>query len=214
MMEQKKLLIIFARNPELGKVKTRLAADIGNQAALEVYRSLIQHTRAVAEKVVAKKEVHFSDKLIENDGWDPDLFGKRLQRGSDLGERMADSFEEAFARGFEQVVLIGSDLFDLRTEDLNKAYEALERYPVVLGPAQDGGYYLIGLTKRKPELFDNKPWGSDKVLEQTLIHLRADEYRLLDVRNDVDRVSDIIDIDEFQPFLQDYRHDKSHKTSS
>jgi rSAM/selenodomain-associated transferase 1 len=195
-------LLIFTRNPEAGKCKTRLAATIGEQAALDIYCFLLRHTAEVAHNLEGvDKFVFFSDHAGDGSFWDPSRFRHRLQKGDDLGERMLQAFREAFSMGYSQVVLIGSDLYDISTEDLDASFRALDRHEVVLGPASDGGYYLIGMKRPLPALFKGKQWGRESVLEDTLADLEGINTSLLSMRNDVDRYEDIEGNPVFEPFL-------------
>ncbi|MFS4454773.1 TIGR04282 family arsenosugar biosynthesis glycosyltransferase [Maribacter sp. 2304DJ31-5] len=203
-MNKKKdsLLLIFTRNPELGKCKTRLGATIGDSAALEVYKFLLDHTVKITADLYAKKVVYYSKEIWENDIWDNARFEKRLQQGADLGERMENAFWDGFERGFEKIIIIGSDIFDLTLNDLENAFEALDQNDFVVGPAQDGGYYLLGMKKLKTVLFKNKDWGNETVLESTLNDLQHEKYKLLEERNDIDHYEDIKDNVIFDPFLK------------
>ena len=153
---QQDLLIIFTRNPELGKVKTRLAADVGDQAALEIYLFLLERTRKITQGLKQIKQVHYSDKINPTDLWPNHIYDKRIQVEGDLGCKMRSAFEEGFEEGYKRIVIIGSDLYDLTQEDIELAFERLKTTEVVLGPAQDGGYYLLGLTRMIPDLFNRK----------------------------------------------------------
>jgi rSAM/selenodomain-associated transferase 1 len=185
-------LLIFTRNPEPGKCKTRLAASIGDQSALDVYRFLLTHTARIATEVEkTDKFVYFSEHVGDGSFWDPSVFHFRLQSGEELGSRMRNAFREAFTLGYTSVIIIGSDLYDLTPEDLREAFKRLDEHEVVLGPASDGGYYLLGLKVLIPELFENKAWGMDTVLEATLTDLEGRDTFVLPVRNDVDRYEDI-----------------------
>ncbi|NER10377.1 hypothetical protein SAMN06265375_10180 [Muriicola jejuensis] len=201
--KNKDLLIIFTRNPVPGKCKTRLAASVGDEAALEIYLFLLRHTVAVTTPLNADKRVYYSDSMGVNDLWDEEVYSKHVQEGADLGQRMARAFKNGFSDGYKNIIIIGSDLFDLNTEDLNKAFEALKKSDYVLGPAQDGGYYLLGMKHFKSELFENKAWGSSRVLEQTLADLKEEACILLPPKNDVDVLEDILDNPAFLPFIKD-----------
>ena len=195
--------MIFTRNPEPGKCKTRLAATIGDVPALEIYRFLLRHTAAITQPLTGTdKWVYFSEHFGDGSIWDPTSFKYHLQKGDDLGARMLRAFQDAFIRGYSRVVLIGSDLYDLGTPDLDLAFQELERHEVVLGPAGDGGYYLIGMKRPMPELFSEKHWGTETVLEETLADLAGTDTFLLPVRNDVDRYEDIEGNPVFEPFLK------------
>ena len=173
------LIIVFVRSPELGKVKTRLARSIGDQSALNVYKILLKHTAAVLRDLSFDKVVYFSEKIDNNDFWENSLFEKKLQKGADLGERMHHAFDTAFNKGYKKVLIIGSDLFDLTSSLITSAFEALETYDISIGPSLDGGYYLLGMKKLQPEVFKNKKWGTDSVLENTLQDLKKQKIKLL-----------------------------------
>ncbi|MEZ4859087.1 MAG: TIGR04282 family arsenosugar biosynthesis glycosyltransferase [Flavobacteriaceae bacterium] len=203
----KKLLLIFTRNPELGKCKTRLAAKIGNEAALEIYVFLLKHTAKITQKVISDKYVYYSEEIKDNAIWNDPAFHKRLQKGNDLGERMAAAFEQGFKDGYEKIIIIGSDMYDLTTEELDRAFEALNENDFVIGPATDGGYYLLGMKKRKPQLFQDKLWGTSTVLQSTLTQLASEKWVLLSEKNDIDVFEDIKNIEIFQPFIKKVTND-------
>ncbi|MFI8378549.1 TIGR04282 family arsenosugar biosynthesis glycosyltransferase [Leeuwenhoekiella sp. NPDC079379] len=194
-------LLIFTRNPELGKVKTRLAAGVGDEAALEIYTFLLKHTVTITQNLTADKHVFYSEKIRSGDFWDDDKFTKKLQHGEDLGERMNKAFDEAFRAGYKKAIIIGSDMHDLSQQDLEEAFTVLDDHDFVVGPAEDGGYYLLGMTFLKPELFHNKVWGTETVLQNTLADLKGESFKLLPTRNDVDYYEDIEGIEAFFPFL-------------
>ncbi|MGB7786015.1 MAG: TIGR04282 family arsenosugar biosynthesis glycosyltransferase [Salinimicrobium sp.] len=190
-MPQKNLLLVFTRNPELGKVKKRLAADIGDASALRLYKFLLQHTFEVVKKLSVEKWVCYSEEIPQQDLWDKGDFQKKVQQGKGLGERMENSFFEAFEEGYEKVVIIGSDLYDLQEEDLKKAFLALDTCDYVIGPASDGGYYLFGMKSLNSQVFRNKNWGTATVLQDTLQDLKNEKLTMLDVRNDIDTLHDL-----------------------
>ncbi len=200
-----RLLIIFTRNPVLGKCKTRLAATIGDKNALEVYQFLLNHTQGITSPLPVDKIVYYSEFINQDDIWDPAVFEKQIQAKGDLGKRIAQAFQSGFAAGYKQIVLIGSDVYDLHTADLDSAFQMLIDNEVVIGPAEDGGYYLIGLNQFIPEIFQNKEWGKSTVLKDTLQDLNAKKVFLLPVKNDVDVYEDIENIPAFSPFLIDLR---------
>lgn len=201
-------LLIFTRNPELGKCKTRLAATIGDPAALEVYKHLLRHTaEQCAEFRQADRFVYFTEALGTGEFWDPSTFTYKLQQGSDLGEKMKNAFRAAFGAGYKRVVLIGSDLPDLDTQVLGQAFEALKQQEVVFGPAADGGYYLVGLVEVPEQIFIGKSWGGTEVLSDTLSDLQGIQVSLLSERNDVDRYEDIAHRPEFKPYITHISND-------
>ncbi|MEL6973858.1 MAG: TIGR04282 family arsenosugar biosynthesis glycosyltransferase [Bacteroidota bacterium] len=199
--KSKRLLLIFTRNPQLGKCKTRLAATIGDQAALDVYVFLLEHTRSITASLDASKQVYYSEEIANDDLWSLNTFEKKQQVGEDLGQRMQNAFAEGFTEGYEHILIIGSDMYDLSTKDLEAAFDALETNEVVLGPAEDGGYYALGLSRMHQALFENKQWGTTSVLKDSLADLKESTYFLLEEKNDVDYYEDIKDIAVFKPFL-------------
>jgi len=198
---QDNLLIIFTRNPELGKCKTRLAASVGDETALAIYVFLLKHTQTVTAPLEVDKEVHYSNRIGEDDLWDPEVFQKKMQWGDDLGARMHHAIQAGMKAGYKRIILIGSDLYDLNTADLEQAFEVLNTHEVVLGPAEDGGYYLLGMTELIPEVFINKAWGTESVLKDTLADLTNKNTHLLAIKNDIDVLEDIRENPAFQPFL-------------
>lgn len=202
MNKSKNLLLIFTRNPELGKCKTRLATKVGNQSALEIYKFLLTHTVKITENINVTKQVYYSDKVGVNDIWNTAIFDKKIQNGNDLGERMHNAFNQGFIDGFKNIIIIGSDMFDMNQTDLENAFLQLEKNDYVIGPAVDGGYYLLGIRKQNDSIFKQKTWGTNTVLKDTLIDLKNEKIKLLEAKNDVDYFEDIKDIEAFQPFLK------------
>lgn len=195
------LLLIFTRNPELGKVKSRLAADIGEHAALEIYNFLLEHTHKITKNLPIAKEVWYSNEVPQKDLWNEGDFYKKAQQGIDLGERMLHAFEKGFNNGYKYISIIGSDMFDIDSSHLQEAFSKLERNDAVIGPATDGGFYYLGLSKPIYSLFANKDWGTDTVFKSCMHDLKNYQTAQLSAKNDVDYLSDIKDIDVFKPFL-------------
>ena len=187
----KNLIIVFVRTPELGKVKTRLAKSIGDVSALTIYKLLLTHTATVLHDLSFDKVVYYSEKMEENDFWEARLFEKKLQKGADLGERMQHAFETAFEQGYQKVLIIGSDLFDLKSIHITTAFEALENHDLTIGPSLDGGYYLLGMKELYPAVFKNKKWGTDSILGNTLKDLQQQNVKLLEALNDIDTFEDL-----------------------
>jgi rSAM/selenodomain-associated transferase 1 len=186
-------LVIFVRHPELGKVKTRLANVIGDEKALLVYKQLLDHTHQVTLSLACRKFVYYAEDVIEHDLWSSPGFTKRKQSGIDLGERMSNAFKKLFDQGFEKVLIIGSDCYQLQTEILQEAIHFLAIKEVVIGPTFDGGYYLLGTNRFIPELFIGKSWSTDQVTSQTLkdVHRLNLAHQLLKKLHDVDEAADL-----------------------
>jgi rSAM/selenodomain-associated transferase 1 len=193
------LLIIFVRNRVRGKVKTRLAATIGPDKALEVYLLLLERTMEVTRPLALDKTVFFSDTLENGGTWETGDYGKKVQQGEGLGERMAAAFAAAFAEGYQRVGIIGSDCYELTPDILRQAFQQLEEKDLVIGPSTDGGYYFLGMTRFFPDLFRNKTWSSPTVLRDTLADAQSLQLQmaLLPQLTDVDEEKDLATIPGF-----------------
>ena len=200
-MKDKNLLLIFARNAVLGKVKTRLAKSVGNETALKIYEFLLQKTHQVTQELSCIKAVHYSEKIMVDDIWEAGDYQKHLQQGDDLGQKMGHAFKNSFESGYKKVVVIGTDLFDLTPELIEESFLSLDSNDVVLGPAKDGGYYLLGMTAFHTSLFNNKAWGTSSVREDTLKDLTHKKVHLLKELNDIDVVEDIKHHPNFAKFI-------------
>ena len=189
----KKALIIFVRKPEVGKVKTRLAASMGEEKALAVYRRLLEHTHHISEGVKAEKFVFYFDEIEENDHWSDGNFNKSQQSSGDLGEKMRDAFSILFNEGYNDVAIIGSDCYELTTAIIEDSFEMLQQNDLAIGPANDGGYYLLGMKKLCMELFSDIEWSTEKVFAQTLAACISAglSYSLLPQLTDIDTEADL-----------------------
>lgn len=182
----RQLLIVFVKNLTLGKVKTRLAKTIGDINAFNIYKELVSITEHVTSNVQFERHIYFSNEIIDTK-WISDK--KFIQTEGDIGERMLNAFTDGFNKGFEQIILIGSDLPTISEQIINSGFEALNHSDVVFGPAQDGGYYLVGMNKLPTTLFNNKPWSQPSLLQETLKDLN--NYSLLKELNDIDTIEDL-----------------------
>jgi len=192
-MQNKNAILLFTKNPELGKVKTRLAKTIGNERALEIYKNLLTHTQSIASPIDADKFVFYSDTINETDQWSAADYYKKLQFNGDLGQRMAAAFQEAFSLGYQSVCIIGSDCYELTSAIISEAFSKLSDHDVVIGPTHDGGYYLLGMKLLYKPLFLNKSWSTDTVFSDTINDfdtLSLTSYRLIKL-SDVDEEKDL-----------------------
>ncbi len=198
MIGKQRRLILFARYPVAGRVKTRLIPALGAEGAAALHRRLVLRTLRTAE-VAARRAG--SELEIRFDGgseaamahWLGDGWVCRRQGDGDLGQRMASAFEDSFKEGSTATAVIGSDCPGLTPELLSGAFDALSQNSAVLGPATDGGYYLLGLTRFVPELFHGLTWGTDSVLADSLGILERAGIKpgLLDPLDDLDRPGDL-----------------------
>lgn len=203
---EKKLILIFVKNPEKGKVKTRLAKTVGNDKAYDIYLKLLDYTMKVAAMTEAQKQIWYSLFIDHEDGFGRQPTGrpkhsdgsginfeKKLQRGENLGVRMQNAFQDGFKGEYEKIVIIGSDCPGITADIIEEAFAKLERNDVVIGPSEDGGYYLLGLKKMIPGIFENISWSTEDVFSETVNVLKNEkmDYGLLPTLNDIDTEEDL-----------------------
>jgi rSAM/selenodomain-associated transferase 1 len=194
-------LLIFIKNPELGKVKTRLAATIGNEKALEVFKKLLVNIHDKSLNVQVDKLLFYSNFIDETDIWENDTFHKKLQNQSlDLGQRMLSAFEDAQVSGYSKALIVGSDIYEISTEILQKGFELLEDSETVIGPSLDGGYYAIGFNFEKinspdflQKIFLNKTWSHEHVAQEAIEVINSFSYtcKFLPTLSDIDTEEDL-----------------------
>ncbi|SDG48429.1 TIGR04282 family arsenosugar biosynthesis glycosyltransferase [Psychroflexus sediminis] len=195
------LVIVFAKNPQPGKCKTRLAKSIGDEKALEVYKELLKHTARTIGKVKANRAVFYSEEIRSGDLWSDTKFQKQVQSKGHLGQKMQAAFAWGFAQGFSKICIVGSDLFELRASDLENAFLKLDQNDAVFGPANDGGYYLMGMSRFYKNAFLKKAWSTEIVLQKTLEDLKGLSLAFLDTKTDIDTVEDLAKHPEFHPYI-------------
>lgn len=196
-------LIVFTRFPEPGKTKTRLIPTLGEKGASDLQRQMTEHIIATASKTNRRQGLTIE---VRHEGgstalmreWLGSQFSYLPQGPGDLGQRMARAFEAAFRDSKKAAVIVGSDIPGISTDIIQQAFEGLQNNDLVLGPARDGGYYLIGIKNTIPaetydRLFDGLNWGSGDVLSQTLQIARRSglNFILLEPLTDVDRPADL-----------------------
>ena len=187
-------LIIFVKAPRPGHVKTRLAQAIGPDAACAAYcemvDSLLKNLRGLDD---IQLRFTSDDALAEILHWVHPPWGAAPQGTGDLTQKLIAAFRDAFASGAERVAIIGSDSPDITRTDIHSAWAALTDNDVVIGPAEDGGYWLIGLRTEQPALFQNIPWSTNTVLQETLTRAKSAGLKtsLLRVLPDIDTVEDL-----------------------
>ncbi len=189
-------LIVFIKNPEEGKVKTRIAHTIGNAGALNIYLTLIDIVHHVVINTDTVRHVFYSEFLNKNDRWSDTSFCKHVQTGHDLGERMKNAFKSVFNAYSEQdtckVVIIGSDCPYLTPSIMDDAFFSLEQSDFVVGPTYDGGYYLLGMKIFTANIFDDIEWSTECVFDQTIdkIKNQGSTFQLLPTLHDIDTEDD------------------------
>jgi hypothetical protein len=194
---QKNLLIVFVKYPRPGMVKSRLAAAIGREQAAQAYRELAEKTLT---QISPTRQDSYDLAVCFDPASEHALFREWLgvqkkyfpQQGDDLGQRMHHAFARAFHEGYTKAVIIGSDCPGISRDSINRSFGLLDGHDAVVGPARDGGYYLIGLKQALPELFCGIDWSTDRVLQQTrdVLQKLSLSCALLPMLRDVDRPED------------------------
>ncbi|MEP0857417.1 TIGR04282 family arsenosugar biosynthesis glycosyltransferase [Trichocoleus sp. DQ-U1] len=205
MAMNRECLIVFTRYPEPGKAKTRLIPALGEEGASNLHRQMTEHTlsqvRELQSARATRVEVYFTggDQQLMEDWLGADIIYQPQGEG-DLGQRMKSAFQTAFAAGMEGVAIVGTDCPGLDAKIMAQAFEQLNGHNLVLGPAMDGGYYLIGLRRMIPELFEEINWGTSEVREKTVaiaISLGL-AVAYLPPLFDVDRPEDLAKVTSFE----------------
>lgn len=204
MVMEDKQILYFVKYPEPGKVKTRLARHVGAQKAAELYQALVEENLSTLARVCEpfRLAVVFDppEKEAEVREWlKPfqirDFFP---QKGTGLGERLVHAFQFAFQRNPkksppQRVLALGSDTLGLTPQIITEGFEALESNDCVIGPAEDGGYYLIGLAFEEGDIFSNIPWSTSGVYQSTIQYLEREQlsYHRLPLLEDLDEVKNL-----------------------
>jgi len=196
-LKNKSVVIVFLRAPEKGRVKTRLARDIGEEKALALYEKFVQITLSAVEKSGLDHMICFfpADRKAVVEKWlGPDhLYISQV--GCDLGQRMKNALSKVFTGGAGKVVLTGTDIPDISSSGLLAAMELLDSNDVVIGPSMDGGYWLIGFRRDGfcPDLFSRVDWGTDSVFSTTIERCKVFELSIgiLPVLQDIDTLEDL-----------------------
>ena len=187
--------MVFTRFPIAGTTKTRLIPALGPKGAADLQRSMTEHTLARLRRLGSNSiEVRYdgAHRSVMRD-WLGQEFVLRSQGEGNLGRRLARAVHDAFLARIARVVVVGTDCPQLKVTHILEALDALREHALVIGPARDGGYYLIGLNRDVPELFQGIEWGTDRVLEQTLVRARelGLESKLLETLDDIDDPEDL-----------------------
>jgi uncharacterized protein len=200
-MTFRNILGFFAKYPEPGKVKTRLAKEIGAERAAGFYRRIAEHVlkrTAPPDSGYLRIVFYTPDAMRKRfEDWLPDEM-LRVQRGSDVGERMAKALEEMFQMGAEKAVVVGADIPGLHRGIIDRAFGYLDSTDIVIGPAMDGGYYLIGMKCLHPDIFRDITWGTGEVFRKTALSIEKMglRYRTVDTLFDVDGFEDYLRAEE------------------
>jgi rSAM/selenodomain-associated transferase 1 len=190
-------VILFIKSPEIGKVKSRLSASIDKKTVVKIYKLFVQDILKKLEEIPYEKIICYSPKNANHDikKWLGSNYIYIPQNGSNLGERLKNSFVEGFQSGFLKLIAIGSDSPDLKLDYFIDAFKNLDAYDTVIGPCVDGGYYLIGFSKNSyyPKVFEDIPWSTEKVYERSIESIEKANLKVytLPIWQDVDTIEDL-----------------------
>jgi uncharacterized protein len=190
---KKAAIIIFIKNPDLGRVKKRLAKTLGDEIALAVYEQMLAHTRQITKALSVDKFLYYDREAVANDAWPDDLYQKKIQSGTTMATRIDTAFNELFTAGYEHVVIIGSDCVDLDERIIRLAFRQLDHFDTVLGPTKDGGSYLLGTSHYLPDLFKVTAWGTPTLSADLLktIHQHKKTCFMLSELSSITTVEDL-----------------------
>ena len=191
MLKNNPLVLVFCKNQILGKVKSRLALKVGQKKAFLIYSELVNKTASIVNSLSVEVHLYYSDYIEENDNFNPSKVKKFIQKGNNLGDRIINALNISFKK-FSPVVIIGSDLWKLEISDIEDAFRILKNKNIVIGPSTDGGYYLIGMNYLDTKIFENKNWGQESVLNDTIRDIDDEtNIHLLDEKTDIDTYEDL-----------------------
>ncbi len=197
-MSESSRVVLFTRNPEPGRAKTRLVPALGPEGAADLQRRMTERILATIDRLADARDVSVEIRMAGGTldlarAWLGEERRIRPQGPGDLGARMHRAFEDASRDGIEATVIVGADCPAITRAHLERAFDALHESELALGPAEDGGYWLIGLRQPRPSLFIGIPWGEATVFAETVRVAEASGIApaLLDVLADVDRPEDL-----------------------
>jgi rSAM/selenodomain-associated transferase 1 len=186
-------LIIFCENPVEGKVKKRLASEVGEENAMVIYEALVKHTADVAKSVMAQRKCYYSEFISNKDDFDDGHFEKSIQKGEDFGERLYNAAKLSFGEWANKVVIIGSDCYDLNAGIIEEAFRALEKNDFVIGPTKEGGFYLLGMNDLSKGILIDKEWNHENVVLDMLLEIKNERktHYILPTLNEVNSLEEI-----------------------
>ena len=185
------IIIVLAKAPILGEVKTRIGKKIGMERSKWIYEQLLSHTSNVTKKTKIKT-VLFKNKNHEKlETLFKHSIASKFQLGRSLGEKMENAFHWAFKKKYKKIILIGADLWTLNEKIIIDSFKLLDKFNLVIGPSYDGGYFLIGMKKPNENIFKNIPWSTNNVLEKTISKMKTRKISFLEIAKDIDSFSDL-----------------------
>ncbi len=189
---EKKALLIFAKNPIHGKVKTRLSKDLGDIQTLRYYQIFLKMIFNITKNLPFDKIVYWDERFPEINPFNNSSFRQEVQSKGDLGRRMSIAFEKEL-QVYSSVCIIGTDCIELTESLLLDAFSYLDNNDFVIGPAFDGGYYLLGIKSYLADLFEAIPWSTDRVFLKTLERIKetGKTLKILPTLQDVDTIQDL-----------------------
>lgn len=193
-VENNRALIVFMKNPVAGKVKTRLAASIGDEKALSIYLQLLDINKANIKKINA--DIYWFINEAPHQDFKTYFFETKdniiLQEGENLGEKMSNAFQTLFGKGYNSIAIMGTDCPSLNNSIIDSAFDSIQDYDFCIGPAEDGGYYILAMNAFESTVFTDMQWSTESVLNKTLerVEKAGKTYVLLETLSDIDNEAD------------------------
>ena len=216
-MQHRTAIVVMVKYPKPGSVKTRLGRQIGMEKAAVLYRGFVRTMLATCRSTGFDTVIscHPDHPVSDYREWLGSGCDFMMQKGADLGQKMRDAFEQAFALGFDRIILTGSDLPHLTAAIIEEAAQRTGRCDVVIGPAKDGGYYLVAMTQECffSEMFDDIPWSTPDVLHTTLKKFAAARRKpiLLTAMRDIDTLEDLAAVSAETGLFSSHRTDENQQ---
>ena len=196
---KKNALIIFINAPRFGEVKTRLQPELTVEQSLLLYRAMVEDLMRQLDGIAfCDVKIFFTPLDADNEikKWLGPNYEFYIQKGNDFGEIMKEAMAEIFKQGYQKVVMIGSDIPTIDTTTIVRAFSNLDGYDVVLGPSTDGGYYLVGIKKTQPKLFNDIIWSTNTVFEQTIQKTRKLKLEVvqIEIKSNINIYNDVVEL--------------------
>ena len=175
------------------RLKPDWLKDVGAEKAAEIYAKLIELNQQIIGKIEADIFIYYSDYPEQNDGWLGFSISRKVQLGENLGERMNNAFADVFEMKYAKATIIGSDCASLTADIVNDGFALLDKSDVVIGPAEDGGYYLLAIKRPSLYLFKQMEWSTQHVFDKSVLRIKeaGQTYTLLPTLNDIDNLQDL-----------------------
>jgi rSAM/selenodomain-associated transferase 1 len=192
---KKTATIVFIKNPDLGRVKKRLARILGDKKALAIYKGMLEHTLMITRSLSSDKYLFYDREATKGDIWPDDVYIKKVQKGADMATRIRKAFKKIFEKGYQHVVIVGSDCLELDERVIRLAFRQLEHFDCVLGPTKDGGFYLFGMNEFNEQVFKTQGWGTN-TLSGEVLKILQEQHKTCFMLSELGEIATVDDLNE------------------